>query len=57
MIVLWLLVWAVLCYGLWHALRAGIEAWVESDTGIRLSDAGPAPVHTPSGGGQDWRRR
>ena len=51
MIVLWLLVWTVLCYGLWHAFRIGIEGWVESDTGLRL-DAGPAPAPTPSGGGQ-----
>jgi len=54
MIVLQVLGWAVLLYGLWRALRVGWDTWVESFTGIPPSllpqDADPrTDLLLPSG--------
>lgn len=53
MIVLQTLVWAVLAYAFWRALKAGWDAWLASFGGITGDAPAPTPrLITPSGGGQ-----
>lgn len=51
-----ILVWAVLCYAAWRALKAGWDAWLESFTGTsagsRSAAGWPPNLITPQAGGQ-----